>query len=80
LFFFTKKYPQVVSCGELKKWTNRSKHKSLKKNPTEKEELQAGASLSALHPLTRRSPRQRLIEIQHLRLIKVLGPHLAWSA
>jgi len=78
--FFYKKYPHVVSCGELKKWTNRSKHKSLKKNPTEKEKLQAGASLSALHPLTRCSPRQRPIEIHRLRLIKALGPRLAWNA
>jgi hypothetical protein len=64
---FLQKYPKVVSCGKLK----------IKENPTKKEELQAGASLSALHPLTRRSPRQRLIEIQRLRLIKALGPRLA---
>jgi len=64
---FLQKYPKVVSCGKLK----------IKENPTEKEELQAGASLSALHPLARRSPRQRLIEIQRLRLIKAPGPRLA---
>jgi hypothetical protein len=76
----TKILLNCFSCGRLKKWTNRSKHKSIKKNPKKKYVFQASVGFNVWHPLTKHTPRQHYIEIHCSRKIKTLWPRFAYNA